>query len=132
MAHHLLSRHLPAQILLATSSLSRDIELGYHTPTSDTIGLVLEGIRLLKEQIQRPDGVSEDSILAVINLWIYEVTLTMDVAETGSENMATQEQLLSKSLTSNIQTHIDGLQRSILCLGGVRNLSPETSWLLAW
>ena len=130
IADHIMTRPASARILLAISSLNRDIEIGYRTPSSDTLGLILEGIRLLKEQIQRPDSVSDDSILAVMSLWAYEVTLSM--GSRGLDANSTQEQILPKSLTNNIQTHMNGLQRSIRCLGGLRNLSPETLWLLAW
>ncbi|KIX05565.1 uncharacterized protein Z518_06437 [Rhinocladiella mackenziei CBS 650.93] len=121
MAKHLLKRPLPAHIFLSILSLNRDIELG-QSPTSETIGLVLGGIRLLKQQIQNPN---DDSIAAVISLWIYEVTLAMDVVQ----RMSRHDQIL---VSSNIQTHVDGLRRSLKCLGGPRNLSAETLWLLAW
>ena len=132
MTNHQVSRPLPAQILLAISSVSQDFEAEHTMPTSDTIALMLEGISLLKGQIQQPNGVSDDTIQAVINLWIYEVTLNMDAVKRSSGAMSSQGQMVSRALASNIQTHINGLQRSVGCLGGLQSLSSETSWLLAW
>ncbi len=131
MARHLMKRRLPAYFLLALCSLHRDLESGHRTPTSDTLGFLLEGIQSLKEQLESPDGVSDDIILAVCCLWKYEAALTMGLVEESAPT-ATEAQTLAKSFTSNIQTHIDGLQRSIKCLGGLPNLSSETLWLVAW
>jgi hypothetical protein len=124
MANHIMARPVSSRILLATSSLNRDIERGHRGPTPDTLALVVEGISLLQQQIQRPDAVSDDAILTVLNLWAYEVTLSM--------GFPTENQNFPKSLTHNIQTHLNGLQRSIKCYGGMQNLSSETLWLLAW
>ncbi|OCT48189.1 hypothetical protein CLCR_04040 [Cladophialophora carrionii] len=124
MAHHIMTRPVSSRILLAISSLNHDIETGHREPTSDTLALVVEGISLLQQHIQRSDAVSEDAILTVLNLWAYEVTLSM--------GFPTENQKLPQSVTHNIQTHLNGLQRSIKCFGGVQNLSSETLWLLAW
>ncbi|KAJ9614544.1 hypothetical protein H2200_002681 [Cladophialophora chaetospira] len=124
MANHIMTQPASSQILLAISSLSHDIECGHQTPSLDTLGLIVDGIRLLQEQLQQPDAVSDDTILAVLSMWSYEVTLTTMFE---SEN-----QTIPKTMTNNIQTHLCGLQRSITCRGGLRNLSPETLWLLAW
>ncbi|KIX96205.1 uncharacterized protein Z520_07983 [Fonsecaea multimorphosa CBS 102226] len=129
VVNHVIPRAVPARILLAISSLHRDIEVGHQTPSSVTLNLVLEGIGSLKEHLKSPSAVSDDTILAVINLWAYEVTLSIGSAR--SESLA-QGRMLPKSLTDNIQTHLNGLRRSIECRGGLRNLSPETLWLLAW
>ena len=67
---------------------------------------------------------SDDTILAVINLWTDEGTLAM--------GLASEDQTVPASLTNNNQAHLDGLQRSIKCRGGLRNLSPEALWHLAW
>ncbi|EXJ69485.1 uncharacterized protein A1O5_07521 [Cladophialophora psammophila CBS 110553] len=132
MVNHIMTRSVSARILLAISSLHRDIETGQQTPSSETLSLILEGIGLLKEHLQRPSGVSDDTVLAVLNLWAYEVTLSIGSTRSGPESDSTEGRILPKSLTYNIQTHLNGLQRSINCRGGLRNLSPETLWLLAW
>ena len=93
---------------------------------------MLDGLRTLKERISTPEGLSEDSILAMINLWIYEVVLTMDVVDGHPEREATQTRQLPKAVPDSIRTHIDGLERSIRLLGGLRSLSPVTVSLLAW
>ncbi|EXJ54602.1 hypothetical protein A1O7_09943 [Cladophialophora yegresii CBS 114405] len=124
MAQHIMTRPVSSRILLAISSLNHDIERGHREPTSDTLALVVEGIGLLQQQIRRPDAMSEDAILTVLSLWAYEVTLSMGVP---SEN-----QRFPKSLTHNVHTHLNGLQKSIKCCGGIQNLSSETMWLLAW
>ncbi|KAI1626431.1 hypothetical protein EDD37DRAFT_607996 [Exophiala viscosa] len=132
VARHILNRPLPAQFLLATSSLSRDLDSGRRSPTSETIGLMLNGIRMLKERINTPAGLSEEIILAMVNLWMYEAVLTMDVVDDGPEREPTQGRQLPKVVPGGIQTHIDGLERSISLLGGLKSLSPVTVSLLAW
>lgn len=132
VTNHILSRPLPAQILLSTSSLSRDIDLGYGSPTSETVRLMLEGIRTLTEQIRKPGGVCDDSILAVLNLWIYEAVLIVGAPHRLPGRTASPDEMSRRSEKGNIPTHINGLQHSIKCLGGVRSLSSETLWLLAW
>ncbi|OQU98273.1 hypothetical protein CLAIMM_04082 [Cladophialophora immunda] len=132
LVNHVIPRAVPARILLAISSLHHDIEVGHQTPSSETLSLVLEGISSLKEHLQSPSAVSDDTILAVINLWAYEVTLSIGSARSGTDTASAQGKIIPKSLTDNIQTHLHGLQRSIECRGGLRNLSPETLWLLAW
>src|ERR1700742_2246103 len=124
MANHIMTRPVSSRILLATSSLHRDIEAGHRTPSLETLAFIVEGIGLLQQQLQSPDAVSEDTVLAVINLWTYEVTLSM--------GFATQDQNVPKSLAKNVQTHLNGLERSIRWRGGLRNLAPETLWHLAW
>jgi hypothetical protein len=131
MAQYLMKRRLPACFLLAQCSLHKDLESGCRTPTPDTLNFLLRGIQLLKEQLKRPDGVSDDIVLAVACLWKYEASLTMGIVEESAPTL-TETQTLAKSFTSNIRTHIDGLQRSIKCVGGLSNLSSETLWLLAW
>lgn len=128
----MLRQRSSANILLALTSLNKDFEAGHRTPTSDTLGLVLEGIRLLKAQLETAHGVSEDSILAVLCLWKYEVKLMMGVAEKSPKTTSAKDQSTSKSWTSNVQVHISGLQRSIKYIGGLQNLSSEAQWLLAW
>ncbi|OAL22218.1 hypothetical protein AYO22_07262 [Fonsecaea multimorphosa] len=80
VVNHVIPRAVPARILLAISSLHRDIEVGHQTPSSVTLNLVLEGIGSLKEHLKSPSAVSDDTILAVINLWAYEVTLSIGSA----------------------------------------------------
>jgi hypothetical protein len=129
----MLKRALPAQFLLATISLSRDNESGPGRPSPETISLLLDGLGSLKEQIQRPSGISDDSILAVINLWIYEATLLMGLPPAQGRRSTTKSQpLVSAAGQSKIQAHIDGLQRSIACYGGLQRLSAECLWALAW
>lgn len=123
-ANHIMTQPVASRILLAVSSLNRDIEGGHLTPSGDTLALVVAGIGLLQQQIQRPNNVSDDTVLAVLTLWAYEVTLSM--------GLATEKQAIPKTLTKNIQTHLTGLQRLIKCRGGLRNLSSESLWLLAW
>ncbi|OAG37098.1 hypothetical protein AYO21_08746 [Fonsecaea monophora] len=132
IVNHIIPRAVPARILLAISSLHHDIDAGHQTPSSTTLSLMLKGISSLKEQLKSPLAVSDDTILAVINLWVYEVTLSIGSSKSGSSSGANQGRILPKSLTDNIQTHLNGLQRFIVCRGGLRNLSPETLWLLAW
>lgn len=132
MARYILSRPLPAQFLLATSSLSRDLASNRRSPSPGTLGLMLNGIRLLKEQIQKPEGLSEDSILAMINFWMYEAVLTMDVVELEPESHPRLEDQIPKGVPDSVKTHIDGLERSIGLLGGLRSLTPVTLSLLAW
>ncbi|OAP55303.1 hypothetical protein AYL99_10276 [Fonsecaea erecta] len=132
MVNHVIPRTLPARILLAISSFHRDIEAGHPKPSSGTLSLILEGIGSLKEHLKSPSAVSDDTILAVINLWEYEVTLSMGSARSGADTGSTQENILPKSVTENIRTHLTGLQRSIECHGGLHSLSPETLWLFAW
>lgn len=131
--NHILKRALPAQFLLATISLSRDNESGPGRPSPETISLLLDGLGSLKEQIQRPSGISDDSILAVINLWIYEATLLMGISPTHIRKSTPKSQpVISAASQSKIQAHIDGLQRSIACYGGLHMLSAECQWALAW
>lgn len=124
MANHIMTHPAASQILLAVSSLNRDMENGYQTPSTNTLNFLVDGIRLLQEQIRQPDEASDDTILAVLSMWAYEVTLaTMFAAE---------DQTIHKTLTNNIQTHLGGLQRLITCRGGLHNLSSQTLWLVAW
>ncbi|KAK5025039.1 hypothetical protein LTS07_008418 [Exophiala sideris] len=132
MARHILNRSLPAQFLIATSSLSRDLDSGHRSPTTETIELMLDGLRTLKERINTPEGLSEDSILAMINLWMYEAVLIMDVSDAEPEREPTQHQQFRNVVPDSIQTHINGLERSIRLMGGVKSLSPVTVSLLAW
>ena len=124
MANHVMTRPVSSRILLAISSLYRDIERGQRTPSSGTLALVVKGIGLLQQQLKSADIVSDDTILAMINLWAYEATLSM--------GFATEDHIVPKTLSNNIQTHLSGLQRSIRCRGGLRSLSSETLWQMAW
>lgn len=128
-------RPLPAKFLRATISLSRDSESGTGPgrPSSGTLSLLLDGLGSLKEQIQTPGIISDDSILAVINLWIYEATLLMDITSVQTSKSASKpQQPVSATDQTKIQAHIDGLQRLIACHGGLHNLSAECEWALAW
>ncbi|KAK5219908.1 hypothetical protein LTR72_007439 [Exophiala xenobiotica] len=128
MARHVLERRLPGQVLLAVSSLCQDMDSGHQHPSSTTITLMLESIHRLKEQLEKPDGVGDDTILAMTNLWVYEAVLAM-----GRVDMPGQKPLHNPgSSQQSIQTHIDGLQRSIKHLGGLSQLSPEAMWSVAW
>jgi hypothetical protein len=124
MANHMINRPVSSRILLAIGSLNHDIEVGHRTPSLATLAFVVEGIRLLQQQLQISHGVSDDAILAVISLWTYEATVAMGFPGEGQE--------VPESLSNNIQTHLKGLHRSIMCRGGLRTLSPQTLWLLAW
>lgn len=131
--NYVLSRGLPARFLYATISLSRDNQSGTARPSPETISLLLDGLGFLKEQIQRPSGISDDSILAVINLWMYEATLLMDVHPLQTARRATKSPLLlSAADQRKIDAHINGLQRSIACYGGLQALSAEGLYALAW
>lgn len=124
MAKYMMTREIPSRILLSVSSIHQDIASGHQGPGPETLSLMVEVIRLLQQQLQRPDGVCDDTILTVTCLWNYEVTVSM-----GFPN---RKQTVDESLTSNTQTHLNGLQRSIKCCGGLQNLSSETLWMLAW
>jgi len=131
--NYVLSRRLPAQFLYATISLSRDNQSSTARPSPETISLLLDGLVFLKEQIQRPSGISDDSILAVINLWMYEATLLMDMPPVQpAKRTAKSSPLLSAADQRKIEAHIDGLQRSIACYGGLQALSAECLYALAW
>lgn len=130
---HVLARPLPAKFLRATISLSRDNESGPGRPSPETISLLLDGLGSLKEQIQTPDMMSDDRILAVMNLWIYEATLLMDIPSMQSSRSAHKTpQPISSADQKKIQAHINGLQKLIACHGGIQNLTAECEWALAW
>lgn len=124
MAKYMMTREIPSRILLAVASIHQDVASGHQGPGPETLSYMVEGIRLLQQQLQRPDGVCDDTILTVTALWAYEVTVSM-----GFPN---RKHTADESLTSNMQTHLNGLQRSIKCCGGLQNLSSETLWMLAW
>lgn len=129
MARHILERKSPSQVLLAISSLCRDHDAGHQQPTSETIALMLRGILLLKEQLQKSDGINGDSILTMTNLWTYEAVLGFDIVD----NMTTQSTRANTAASlQSIQTHIDGLRRSITHMGGLNHLPPEAMWSVAW
>ncbi|KAJ9633989.1 hypothetical protein H2204_006536 [Knufia peltigerae] len=129
MARHILKRKSPSQVLLAISSLCRDHDAGHQQPTSETIALMLRGILLLKEQLQKSDGINGDSILTMTNLWTYEAVLGFDIVD----NMTTQSTRANSAASlQSIQTHIDGLRRSITHMGGLNHLPPEAMWSVAW
>ncbi|KAK5233075.1 hypothetical protein LTR47_005939 [Exophiala xenobiotica] len=128
MARHVLERRLPGQVLLAVSSLCQDMDSGHQHPSSTTITLMLESIHRLKEQLEKPDGVGDDTILAMTNLWVYEAVLAM-----GRVDMPGQKPTHNPGASQqSIQTHVDGLQRSIKHVGGLSRLSPEAMWSVAW
>ncbi len=128
MDRHSLERQLPGQVLLAVSSLCQDLESGHQNPSSPTITLMLESIQRLKQQLHKPDGVGDDTILAMANLWVYEAVLAMDRVDMPGQKSIHN----SRSSQHSIQTHVDGLQRSIKHIGGLSRLSPEATWSVAW
>lgn len=128
MDRHALERRLPGQVLLAVSSLCQDLESGHQNPSSPTITLMLESIQRLKQQLHKPDGVGDDTILAMANLWVYEAVLAMDRVDMPGQKSIHN----SRSSQHSIQTHVDGLQRSIKHIGGLSRLSPEATWSVAW
>ena len=79
--------------------------------TIDCLGLHSEGLRRLDEQFQAVEPVSNDCVLAALQLWIFEAKF---------------------DFSTHVTTHIDGLQRLILFSGGLQSLRPETLWLLTW
>lgn len=129
MARHMLNRKLPSQVLLAISSLCRDLDAGRQQPTSETIAFMLGGIQLLKEQLQTPDGINGDSILTMTSLWTYEALLAFDIVDSVSTQSTKTN---TESSLQSIQAHIDGLRRSITYIGGLKYLPPEAMWSVAW
>jgi len=128
MDRHSLERQLPGQVLLAVSSLCQDLESGHQNPSPPTITLMLESIQRLKEKLHKPDGVGDDTIIAMTNLWVYEAVLAMDHVDMPGQKPINN----SGSSRKSIQTHVDGLQRSIKHIGGLSRLSSETMWSVAW
>ncbi|KIW09983.1 hypothetical protein PV08_11759 [Exophiala spinifera] len=129
VARHMLLRKLPCQVLLAISSLYRDLDAGRQDPTSETIAFMLGGIQLLKEQLQTPDTIDGDSILTMTGLWMYEAVLRFEIVDWVSTRPTTTN---TESSLQSIQAHLDGLRRSIAHIGGLKYLPPEAMWSVAW